>query len=74
VHSGHTHEGAPTASAPQDLASAALAEDKLTQARALLAEDEQRRMRECATEIEQVLARHGMRLDTTPAQISIVPA
>ena len=65
----HDHEtplpGAPSASAE---------EDPLAQARSLLAAEEQQRMQQCAGEIEQVLARYGMRLDVTPAQITIVPA
>lgn len=45
----------------------------LDEARRLLAEDAQQRMLACAAEIEQVLARHGMRLEVTTPQISIVP-
>ncbi|GAA2929947.1 hypothetical protein [Streptomyces enissocaesilis] len=48
--------------------------DPVAEARRLIALDEQARMQACAAEIEQVLARHGMRLDVTPAQISIAPA
>ncbi|MFI2367317.1 hypothetical protein [Streptomyces sp. NPDC018833] len=48
--------------------------DPLAEAYRLIAEREQERMQACADEIEQVLAKHGMRLDVTPAQISIVPA
>lgn len=47
--------------------------DPLAEARQLLAEDQAARMRACADEIEQVLAKHGMRLEATPPQISIVP-
>jgi hypothetical protein len=49
-------------------------EDSLAEARRLLAEDAEARMRACAAEIEQVLAKHGMRLDVTPPAITIVPA
>lgn len=48
--------------------------DPLADARALLAADEQARMQACAAELEQVLAKHGMRLEVTPAQINIVPS
>jgi hypothetical protein len=48
--------------------------DPLAEARQLLAEHEQARMRACAAEIEKVLARYGMRLDITPAQIVLTPA
>lgn len=61
-------EGAPSASASgRDT-------DPVADARRLIADHEQARMQACAQEIEAVLARHGMRLDVTPAQISIVPA
>ena len=49
------------------------AADPLDDARRLIAEHEQQRMQACAAEIEQVLARYGMRLDVTPAHISLVP-
>lgn len=58
-------EASPSASAP---------DDPLASARALLAAEERTRMEACAEELQLVLARHGMRLDVTPAQISIVPA
>ncbi|MEU2924206.1 hypothetical protein ABZ636_03965 [Streptomyces sp. NPDC007251] len=66
MHSNHTEEGAPSASASEQ-------SDPLAEARALIAKDSQERMQACAAEIEEVLARHGMRLDVTPAQIAIVP-
>jgi hypothetical protein len=47
--------------------------DPLDDARRLLAEDQQRRLEACQAEIEQVLAKHGMRLQITQPQISIVP-
>lgn len=43
--------------------------DPLAEARRLLAEDEGARMQACAAEIEQVLAKHGCRLEVTPARI-----
>ena len=45
----------------------------LDAARALLAEEEKARMEACAAEIHQVLAKYGMRLEVTPAQIALVP-
>lgn len=63
-----------------DVARAAEAEavkaaaDQLTAARRLLAEDQQQRAEACNAEIEEVLARHGMRLQITQPQITIVPA
>lgn len=48
--------------------------DPLAAARALIEQDEQDRMGVCRDEIESVLARHGMRLTITPAQITITPA
>jgi hypothetical protein len=47
--------------------------DRLTEARRILAEDEDARMQSCAEEIQAVLAKHGMRLDVTPARITILP-
>lgn len=61
----HTPEGAPSAGA---------APDPLLAARALIANDQQARMEACAAELQQVLNKHGMRLEVTPAQIAIVPA
>ncbi|MGW2895846.1 hypothetical protein ACWDAO_14795 [Streptomyces sp. NPDC001212] len=46
----------------------------MAEARRLVAEDEQQRMQACAAEVEQVLAKYGMRLDVTPAQITLVPS
>lgn len=69
MHSHHDHtEGAATAS------SSPSEQDAVTAARMLIADEEQARMRACAAELEQVLARYGMRLDVAPPQISIVPA
>lgn len=48
--------------------------DELAEARRLLAEDADARMKACSAEIEEVLARHGMRLQITQPQIAIVPA
>lgn len=47
--------------------------DPLTEARRLLAEDAEERMRACSEEIQAVLAKYGCRLDVTQPQISIVP-
>lgn len=66
----HSHDpdtelpGAPSASAVTD--------EQLANARRLIAENEQDRMQACAAEIEQVLAKHGMHLQVTQPQISIV--
>lgn len=49
-------------------------EDPLIEARRLLAEDQQQRAEACAAEIETALAKHGMRLQISQPQISIVPA
>ena len=68
MHSHHTHEGAPSASTP---ASA----EEVEAARRLLAsqdEQEQARLTACAEEIQEVLARHGMRLEVSPGQINLV--
>jgi hypothetical protein len=65
MHSNHTTEGAVSASAAQV--------DPIAEARALIAKDSQERMTACAAEIEQVLAKHGMRLETAPVQIVLVP-
>lgn len=65
MHSSHTDEGAASASAP---------EDPIATARRVIAEDERARVEACAAEIEQVLARHGMRLEVSPAHIVISPA
>lgn len=48
-------------------------EDQLAEARRLLAEDQQRRAEACNAEIEAVLAKHGMRLQISQPQISIIP-
>ncbi|WP_328757471.1 hypothetical protein [Streptomyces sp. NBC_00271] len=65
MHSHTTDEGAPSASA---------LEDPLAAARALIAHEQQARMEACAAELQQVLEKHGMRLDVAQPQISIVPA
>lgn len=57
-------EGAPSASAP---------EDPLAAARALIEQEQQARMEACAVEIQQVLDRHGMRLEVAPAVIQLAP-
>lgn len=47
---------------------------RVADARALLAEDEQRRMTACLAEIEDACARHGMSLDIEPARLVLRPA
>lgn len=47
--------------------------DPVTEARRIVAEDEQRKTEECAAEIEQVLAKYGRKLVITQPQITIVP-
>lgn len=87
MHSNHTDEGAPSVSCAvlhtddegntipcPGHGDGQVQADPLAEARALIARDLQQRMEACAAEIEAVLAKHGMRLDVTPAQISIVPA
>ena len=49
-------------------------EDEIAEARRLLAEDQERRMQACNAEIEQVLAKHGMRLQISQPTVAIVPA
>lgn len=49
------------------------AAESLARARALLAAEEEQRMRACAEEIRQVLERYGMRLEVTRPEISLVP-
>lgn len=65
AHGHQDVEGAPSASTAQD---------PLAEARRLLDEDEAARMQACAEDIQAVLAKHGMRLEVAPSQISIVPA
>lgn len=48
--------------------------DPLDEARRLLAQDADARMKACQAEIEAVLARHGMRFQITQPQITITPA
>jgi hypothetical protein len=47
--------------------------DPLDAARQLLAEDQQRRLDACHAEIQEVLAKHGMRLQITQPVVGIVP-
>lgn len=65
MHSHHTDEGAPSVSAPEP--------GDVESARALIAEEEQRRMQACAAELQQVLAKYGMRMDVTEPQIVLAP-
>jgi hypothetical protein len=67
VHSHHTDEGAPSAAASE------IEPETLDAARAVIAQDEQRRMEACAAEIQAVLAKYGMQLDVPAPRISIVP-
>ncbi|MFJ4473215.1 hypothetical protein ACIP2X_37775 [Streptomyces sp. NPDC089424] len=69
MHSHHTDEGAPSASAPTANPEAV---DEAT-ARAVIAQAEQRRVQACAEELHAVLAKHGMSLEVTPAEIVLVP-
>lgn len=64
MHTHHTDEGAPSATTTADPVAAA---------RRVLAEDTRTRVEACAQEIAEVLAKHGMRLETTPAQITLAP-
>jgi MarR-like DNA-binding transcriptional regulator SgrR of sgrS sRNA len=48
--------------------------DPLSEARRLLAEEEQARRQACAEEIHQVLAKYGFRLQITEPQIVLIPA
>ena len=50
-----------------------VADDPLAGARALLEQDRQARLQVCAAELQQVLDRHGMRLEVTPAQVTLMP-
>lgn len=63
MHSTHTHEGTPSASAP------AAEPSDLDAARALIAEEEQRRINACAAEIQEVLEKYGMQMDVSKPQI-----
>jgi hypothetical protein len=47
--------------------------DPIAAARALIAEDEQRRMTACLADIEAVLDRHGMTFDIVPARLTLAP-
>ncbi|MEU0200917.1 MULTISPECIES: hypothetical protein [unclassified Streptomyces] len=51
----------------------ALREEKLDEARSLLAEHERQQDEACRAEIEQVLAKYGRKLVVTQPQITIVP-
>ncbi|CAM5710159.1 hypothetical protein [Streptomyces coeruleorubidus] len=48
--------------------------DPITEARQLVAEDEQRKTDDCLAELEAVLAKYGRKLQITQPQITIVPA
>lgn len=48
--------------------------DPVAEAKALLAQYEQSQAQDCAAELEAVLTRYGMRLEVSPAQITLVPA
>jgi hypothetical protein len=67
VHSNHTDEGAASVSAPEEV-------DPIAAAHALIANELQQRKERCVAEIEQVLAKYGMRLHVPMPQITIVPA
>lgn len=49
------------------------AADPLASARALLAEDQRNRLEACAAELQEVLKRHGMRLEVPPPRIALTP-
>ncbi|MFF7750435.1 hypothetical protein ACFZCP_14485 [Streptomyces sp. NPDC007971] len=68
----HAHD--PEIDLPGEPSASATEIDALTAARALLAQEQQDRMQACAGEIEAVLQRYGMRLEITPAQITLAPA
>lgn len=65
MHSNHTDEGGPTASAPE--------RDDVEAARELLAKDLQERMEACNAEIHEVLDKYGMKLDITKPEIVLLP-
>lgn len=66
MHSHHDHsEGEASASSPPPAG--------LEAARALIEQEEARRMQACAEEIQAVLERYGMVLEVTPAQIVLSP-
>jgi hypothetical protein len=46
---------------------------KLDRAKLMVQEDEKKRQAECAAELEVVLLKYGYSLQTTPAQIILVP-
>lgn len=48
--------------------------DPVAAAQRVIAEFEQAQAQACATELEAVLTRYGMRLEVSPAQITLVPA
>lgn len=52
---------------------AAASEDPIAAAKALLEQEQQARTQACAAELQAVLARHGMTLEVTPAQIVLAP-
>lgn len=47
--------------------------DRVAAARALIADDEQQRMRACLADIEAALDKHGMSLHIEPARLTLVP-
>jgi hypothetical protein len=51
----------------------ALHEQRLAEARHILAEEQRQQDEACRTEIEQVLAKYGRKLVVTQPQITIVP-
>jgi len=51
----------------------ALREQRLAEARRLLADEQRQQDEACRAEIEAVLAKYGRRLQVTQPQISIVP-
>lgn len=48
--------------------------DPVAEAQRVIAEFEQSQMQACAREIEAVLTKYGMRLEVSPAQITLVPS
>ncbi|MEU8469610.1 hypothetical protein AB0F30_17080 [Streptomyces sp. NPDC029006] len=67
MHSHHTTEGAPSASVAEP------EQADVEAARAVLAQEEQRRIQACAAELQEVLTRYGMTLEVAPAQIVLAP-
>lgn len=48
--------------------------DPVAEAQAVIAAYEQSQAQECARELEAVLTKYGLRLEVSPAQITLVPA